>query len=455
MMRVGKEGSTSSKATKKTINMRQKFLEFINNTSLLKLVIISQLFLLLAMAFSPVKPKPFGDDYFFVEGKNISLWLKGQPIEQEIVLSKAPLPSLLYAFSSLFVSGDKWNYWAAAVVLNGLLLIVAVYYLTIGIQQLTNRNTALLNLVLISIFPLHVYYAFGMMAELPAIVATCFVIFFFSKTEAKSTFFGFLMLLLLCYARPNSILIFFVIAFVALVYFLKTRKKEVLPLLFLSVASVVVFQVSMRLLADSQKEALKGYTQEQHLWYVVHQGFYQFRDEPLNWAYWQKEFRVGSIDYINWRTSLDSIRHQDFQMNYDTKFMIQEYYFQDFLDRPIQKIRQFLTKAFYGNFFLINSKPPKAFSLFTNSGKIEYYFMNLMVNLVNIFVIIGFLIGIYRMPKNDFRFWLLLAIWLGILIFPALVYMEPRYLLPLRPIMILFAAFALTPLLTKFSKNAA
>jgi hypothetical protein len=263
------------------------------------------------------------------------------------------------------------------------------------------------------------------------------------------------MLLLLCYARPNSILIFFVIAFVALVYFLKTRKKEVLPLLFLSVASVVVFQVSMRLLADSQKEALKGYTQEQHLWYVVHQGFYQFRDEPLNWAYWQKEFRVGSIDYINWRTSLDSIRHQDFQMNYDTKFMIQEYYFQDFLDRPIQKIRQFLTKAFYGNFFLINSKPPKAFSLFTNSGKIEYYFMNLMVNLVNIFVIIGFLIGIYRMPKNDFRFWLLLAIWLGILIFPALVYMEPRYLLPLRPIMILFAAFALTPLLTKFSKNAA
>jgi len=103
-------------------------IQIIESYPLLGVVALSQIIIVLFIAFSPIKPKAFGDPDFYPEGKQLSLMIKGVEFEEPLIIDKAPLPSLLYSIPFLFVSGEESTYQVAAVIFNVLAMLMGVFY---------------------------------------------------------------------------------------------------------------------------------------------------------------------------------------------------------------------------------------------------------------------------------------------------------------------------------------
>ena len=428
-----------------------------NRIGLGHIIIVSQLILFVVLLLSPIKPKPYGDPDFYPEAKQLSLMIKGEHFEEPLIIDKAPLPSIFYTVPFLFVNGAESNYWWAAVFFNMFFIILGVYSFVKGIELLRGKKAAFLALGLICIFPMHIYYSLGINAEVFAFSFVAIAIYQFIKfskqEQISSMIFGFVFLLLAFFARPNAVIVLPVLIVVACLFWVKTKKSASAWLAGMSIATLIIFQLSMAAIENVQKKHLEGNAQKGYLAYVVNLGYYQFRDEPWDWRYWQNTHRKGSVDYKNWKNSfaeLNELRDSD---SLSATLLIKKYYITDLKERPLSFIGQCLIKAAYGQIFIINSKPMKGFAKFSQNGLPEYIFVHLMINLVNIALIILSILFFIRMPKNDLLYWILFSIWFGILIFPSVSYMEPRYLFPSRIVLVAFATLYLVDSTKLFSKQ--
>jgi hypothetical protein len=412
-------------------------------------IIYSGIFFLLWIIIfsSPLKPKPFGDLDFHIESKTLSGIIKGEIPKEEFSITRAPLPSFIYTVPYLFVKSssiDKY-FWYSGLIFNFFLLLLSNIYFLKSIRKI-GKNADVWAAVILLIFPLHIYYSFALAAELPAIAISFFLAGYYIKYlenihERNKFIVVSSLLLLISFCRPNSILVFpFLIAFIALHFFLlkNLNFKQFINLTIICLITIFVGFFALEILKNQSKEITSGRGQDEHLWYVIHEGNFQFRNEPFNWAYWQKNFRANSVDYNDWVKSKDSLNNLASTTDKDINYYYKELMVNEYRTIPLIKIRQFFIKVVYGQFFNINRLSPENFKLLFFKGPQGYFFILILINLINIII---FILSILYLLKNLLKSYLIIpfSIILSLHVFHGLVYMEPRYLLVLRPFFVLIS----------------
>src|SRR5215212_4610918 len=98
-----------------------------NRDLFLALVAINVL-LYLALVFSPVKPKSFGDLDFHEEAKIISKYIHGEAPYEMVSVTKAPGPVFLYTMPYILAGPDATDkdYWLAGFIWIGLLTVISL-----------------------------------------------------------------------------------------------------------------------------------------------------------------------------------------------------------------------------------------------------------------------------------------------------------------------------------------
>jgi hypothetical protein len=176
-------------------------------------------------------------------------------------------------------------------------------------------------------------------------------------------------------------------------------------------------------------------------YYVAQQGRFQFREEPTDFRFWDDLKRHDSKDYQNWVKATDSL-HQVVANGVPYINAYRNFVVQDVLDHPFYTTRQFFVKALYGHMYFINSIEPEQFKMGPLEGAFGFWLLIAGINSVNILLIIGFLLFVFRWRKQ-MPYWPFYAVILSLVVFHSLMYMEPRYLFPSKPAFYILSAAGL------------
>jgi hypothetical protein len=101
----------------------------------------------------------------------------------------------------------------------------------------------------------------------------------------------------------------------------------------------------------------------------------------------------------------------------------------------------------------INSQRPERFKLGPLKGRAGYLVFHVLVNAINLVLIFASLWFLFVRRSQLAANWSLWGPWLGLLIFHAATYAEPRYLLPSRAGLALMAAVTLSALISRASSH--
>lgn len=400
----------------------------------------------------PFKAKPFGDsNSFFDESKNLAFYLKGSTSFESVTLTKAPAPVFIYTPVFLLTSDNPSNndLWYRGVAVNFILITISLMLIYRSVLNFFDKKIGLIAFFLFFLFPIHFYYVFGITAEVPAFFASAIIVYSWSKIHSNSIkiynwiLFGFgLWLLIMC--RPNTLLIL-VLGFLVLLYsYLKRRDfySEFGRKLFLTITLCGVVCFSTLQLTKLFNSGKKVNNQEWLFYYVAHQGRYQFREEPLDFRFWDDSKRSDSKDYINWKAKAEDLEKNIQNTGKSTTEVYKEYLINDIIQNPFITIRQFFVKSFFGQVYIVNSITPQKFHLGPFSGPFFYWLFLFAVNFINILIIVGLFMFLFK-TKNLIKFWPLWSILLALIIFHGMMYMEPRYMYPARPAIFILGAAGL------------
>ena len=417
----------------------------------LLIVIISSLMMIVVLNL-PVKAKPFGDDFsFHAQSKNLAAYLKGDLAYNQIYITKAPGPIIFYTPAYLLAPTNPTDQqlWTYAVVTTFLISTLSLLLLFRIGATLFSKEIGFLAVFLSFIFPIHAYYSLGVLAEIPAFFSLSLALYGWSIiTVSPDKKRGWILLTLgmwfLILNRPNTMLLLG-LGFLVLGYaFLKRKdffnaygKKLALTFCVVGLSSFAVLQLSKKITGSNSVE-----NQENLFYFVAHQGRFQFRDEPTDFRFWDNDVRSDSKDYQNWRKSGGELGTIMEQANRSYTDVYREFLIQDALEHPFSFARQFLVKCFYGHVYFINSVRPKEFHLGPIQGVSAYWFVILGINCVNLLLIFGALLFIFR-QKNLIHYWLFWGVIASLLIFHGLTYMEPRYMFPSRVALYIMSAAGL------------
>lgn len=400
----------------------------------------------------PFKAKPFGDEAsFFDEAKSLSFFFKGKTPFEHLTITKAPAPVFIYAPAFLLTSNNPSDIdlWYRGIAINFILITASLLLIYKTARNFFDEKTALISIILLFIFPIHFYYVFGITAEVPAFFAASIVVFawseiYFNSLKFSNWFqFGFgLWLLIMC--RPNSLLILG-LGFLILAYSFFKRKdffQQFGKKMFYTIVVCGLSCFATLKLANLINGSKEVFDQEGLFYFVAHQGRYQFREEPLDFRFWDDDIRPDSKDYKNWKIKageLDLYRIKSGKTNAE---VYREYLISDVLNHPFITARQFVVKSFFGQIYVLNSVSPQNFHLGPLKGPPFYWAFMFFVNLINILIVIGSLIFLFR-TKDLLRYWALWSIVLALILFHAMMYMEPRYMFPGRAALYVMSAAGL------------
>lgn len=400
----------------------------------------------------PFKAKPFGDtNSFFDESKNLAFYLKGEIGFENVTLTKAPAPVFIYTPVFLLTSDNPSDndLWYRGVAINFILITISLMLIYRAAISFFGKKIGLIAFFLFFLFPIHFYYVFGITAEVPAFFASAIIVYSWSKIYSNSIkisnwiLFGFgLWLLIMC--RPNTLLIL-VLGFLVLLYSnLKSRDfyNEFGRKLFLTITLCGVVCFSTLQLAKLFNSGKKVNNQEWLFYYVAHQGRYQFREEPLDFRFWDDSQRPDSKDYINWKVKAEDLEKIQQNTGKSTTDVYREYLIDDVIENPFITIRQFFVKSFFGQVYIVNSITPQKFHIGPFSGPLFYWLFLVLVNFINILIVVGLFMFLFK-TKNLIKYWPLWSILLALIIFHGMMYMEPRYMYPARPAIFILGAAGL------------
>ena len=312
-----------------------------------------------------------------------------------------------------------------------------------------SKEVGILTIFLFFIFPIHCYYSLGILAEVPAFFSLSLALYGWSiifhnpnkKTAWLLFVFGLWFLIL---NRPNSILIlglgFLIIGysyFKQKEFYSKYGKKLALTFTIVGMLSYGGLQLSKKITGSNS-----NHDSNELFYFVAHLGRFQFREEPTDFRFWDDENRADSKDYQNWcqsRIDLDLVMYKT-NRNFITVY--KEFLINDALEHPFLFTRQFFVKCFYGHVYFINNVQPKDFHIGPIRGKIVYWFFMLLINCVNLVVLFGAFIFLFK-EKNLIKYWLFLGVIFALLLFHGLTYMEPRYMFPSRVALYIISAAGL------------
>lgn len=415
------------------------------------IILISSLMMLVVLNLS-FKAKPFGDEAsFFDEAKSMALFLKGELGYEQVTLTKAPAPVFIYAPSFMFTSANPtdMDLWYRGVAINFILITISMMLIYRATRNLFDEKTALVAILLLFLFPIHFYYVFGITAEIPVFFAASVIVYAWSKVNSNSLkfsnwlLFGFgLWMLIMC--RPNALLILG-LGFLVLGYSFFRRKdffnvygkKTFYTLIICGLSCFATLKLAGVVNANK-----KVYDQEGLFYFVAHQGRYQFREEPLDFRFWDDDIRPDSKDYKNWKLKAGALDVYRIKTGKTNSEVYREYLINDILEHPFITTRQFFVKSLFGQVYIVNSIAPKDFHLGPIKGPFLYWAFLFVVNFINILIVIGSLIFLFK-TKDLLKYWPLWSILLGLLLFHGMMYMEPRYMFPARVALYIMSAAGL------------
>ncbi len=417
------------------------------------LFIVLGILLYAVLLHVPFKVKPFGDLNFHVETKAVAQFIWGVGEWQEIVVEKAPGPDLFYFIPYILAGPDATDaiYWTVGVLWTAIFIIFSPILLRRAATAFFGKAAGIIAASLLLVFPLHIYYSLGINGEGMAFIGTIFMLYgwaLWSTTYTQKIFnrywwifsIGALMLVL---ARLNVILIVpFTFLFLAVLYY----KERTFSPQFIGVLAFALFvflgTLGIRFITNQLPGNQQADKQLKYGAYVLHMGRFQFRNEPLDWRFWQDNFREGSTDYAAWVEN-HRILDDHLMRNPDKTYaeVYNKWVIDDYLAHPWITMRQFVVKSLFGNFFIINSIQPKQLQLGPLSGNFVFIFLHLIINVINILILLAFFVFLYMKRHQLILYWFIGVSFLSLIIFYAMVYMEPRYLFPLRAVFILAAAY--------------
>ena len=399
----------------------------------------------------PFKAKPFGDDTFHVEAKNMARYIKGDISYEKLTITKAPGPIIFYTLPYLIAPSSAtdnqlWNY---AVVFTFFISTISLLLIFRIGTTLFSKEVGLLAILIFFIFPIHCYYSLGILAEVPAFFSLTLAVYGWSiivlnPFKKKGWIILVLGLWFLILNRPNTMLLLGLgLLIISYSFFLKKEffkiygRKLLLTFGIVGLLTFGVLQIAKVITAQKSNESQEGY-----FYYVAHLGRFQFREEPTDFRFWDNNNRADSKDYQNWCKSGVELGLKMKKQNREYNDVYREFLINDALEHPFLFARQFVVKCFFGHVYFINSVQPKDFHLGPIHGKFAYWFVILIINSINILVLFGAFLFLFQ-EKNLINYWLFWGIIASLLIFHGLIYMEPRYMFPSKVVLYLMSAAGL------------
>lgn len=414
------------------------------------IVLISSLMMIVILNL-PFKAKPFGDFTFHQESKNLARFLKGDVSYDKVTITRAPGPIIFYTAPYFLASSKATDnqLWVYATVFTFLIITVSLLLIFRIGSNLFSKEVGLLAVLLFFIFPIHCYYALGILAEIPAFFSLTVALYgwsivFLEPNRKKGWLFLTMGMWFLILNRPNTMLLFgLVFLILAYAFFIKKDffrsygKKLALTFSLVGLLSFAVLQ-----LAKTITGTKSGETQEGLFYFVAHQGRFQFREEPTDFRFWDNDVRADSKDYKNWGKSGRELGIIMTNTNRSYNEVYKEFLINDAIEHPFLFTRQFFVKCFYGHVYFINSVRPKNFQLGPIHGVMGYWLVILLINCVNLLLIFGACVFLLK-QKNLIQYWMFWGVIISLLIFHGLTYMEPRYMFPSRVALYIMSAAGL------------
>ncbi len=416
----------------------------------LLIVIVSIVLMLMVLNF-PFKANRFGDATFHEESKNLALFIKGDVAANKVAITKAPGPILFYTPAYLLAPADATDdqLWAYGVVSSFFIMTISLLLIFRIGAAFFSKEVGLLSVLLFFAFPIHCYYSLGILAEIPAFFSLTLAIYgwsiaFGEPNKKRGWILVTLGMWLLILNRPNAILLlgilFLVIGYSFFrnkTFYKKYGKKLGYTFLMVLILGVGVLQLAKKITATNS-----GVNQESYFYYVAHIGRFQFREEPTDLRFWESDNRPDSKDYQNWIKSggeLDAVMAKTKQ-SYNEVY--REFLIQDVMEHPYWFARQFVVRCFYGHINIISKVQPSQFDLGPFKGALGFWFFLLIINSINVLVLTGATLFLLK-EKNLIKYWIFWGVWIGLVVFHAITYMEPRYIFPSKVALYLMSAAGL------------
>jgi len=392
-----------------------------------------------------------GDGTFYDESKILALYIKGEVPLDQVVITKAPGPILFYTPLYLLASSDATadQLWVYGVVFTFVIGVISLLLIFRIATTFFSKEVGLLSILLFFAFPIHCYYSLGVLAEMPAFFSLAVGLYgwsiAFAEPQKKR---GWLLLILgmwlLILNRPNATLLLGVLFLVLGYSFFKNKPffDQYGKKLAVTFFSVLFLGLGTSQLVNTINGSKSSGSQEYYLNYVTHIGRFQFREEPTDLRFWESDNRPDSKDYQNWTRSqieLDSVIASS-KLSFNEVY--RSFIINDIIEHPFWFTRQFVVRSFYGHINIISKVQPNQFHLGPFHGVFGFWFFILIVNAINLLVLVGVTIFLFK-EKNLIRYWLFWGIWLGLLVFHGLTYMEPRYLFPSKVALYIISAAGL------------
>lgn len=388
--------------------------------------------------FLPFKPKPFGDGEYH-EGtiQLIQYVLNG--FQGDVRVDKGLL-SLFYYFipyAAVFYFKKHMLFYLSGVVFNSMMICWGVNYLFKSFNLLHfSDKSKFWTLVLLNLFPIHIYYAMGILAEAGSFFAVCMLVYFWVKITTTKLFktidFVFLgiTVVMLVGFRPNLLPFAILLLLYVLVLKMKARYKIIFVITIIFLMFCLTF--AEKALSTTDGEFKKEVFRKQLLW-----SRFELRDEPFNWLPQHGEKDIASSDYLNnlaKRAELDSICDAN-------KFDKTAYYINwvkdDIIQNPLLTLRQYGLKFFQSQSFII--------SPLIRSDKSNYikYGVHIYINSINYILIMVSLCALYLLIKTRKKqlFYPFVFLWGWSLIYVFVFHSEQRYMFPVRPVLVFLFAY--------------
>lgn len=389
--------------------------------------------------FLPFKPKPFGDGQFHTGTLElIQFILNG--FEGNVTVDKGFLTLFCYLipYSLVYSFHNDQLFFLSGVIFSCIIICYSIFLIfkTFDIIKFDNK-TKFLILLILCLFPVHIYYAMGIIGEAFAFFAVSVFLFNWIKIIKSNTnspiYFIYLSLSLVLLYGIKPTMIPFILVFSIYLLFLKFKAYN--KFIFSSLILMIpVLGIIENKLDNSGFEFKNIVFRSQILW-----SRYELRDEPFNWLPQHGQDKFSSTDYLNnlkKRHELDSICEAN---NYDKTTYYINWVKEDIIQHPVLTLRQYFLKFFQSQSFIISPL------MKSDKSNLVKYGIHIYINSVNYILIFFALSGMYILIRNnEFNIYIpFVLLWGWSLVYVFVFHSEQRYMFPIRPILIFLFAYSL------------
>jgi 4-amino-4-deoxy-L-arabinose transferase-like glycosyltransferase len=393
-----------------------------------------------ALSHLPFGPSKFSDIYFHEEAKQLVRVVKGLDPWTEIRIARAPAPVFYYAIPYLAVptGSPEETFWRFAVSWNALWMMISLLLIRRAGQCFGGETTGKVAAVLSLVLPFAAYYSFGISSEPPAYAAAVVFAYGWARWRRASQLLNRDSLIALAgmvglfLCRPNAIVVLGIAGACGAALWKSSSWRRLLDMRFaamcVSVGLVSVLLVSILIQHLPDKRGVR--LQATNFSDVMFFGNFQFRQEPWDWRFWGKATRAGSVDYQNWVDTRNELSAESERSGVPLSRLQMQWSLRDIIHHPLERLKMSAVRALALNIWMVNSTSPDRFRFGILPSRAGFLLFHICLNAVALLPLFAAIWFLAANRREFFAYWPLWGPWLSLLLFHAVVYAEPRYMLP-------------------------